>query len=42
MRWATAAPSHFTEPENARTTLEEFLDYCKVVETPMINFGPFA
>ncbi len=39
-RWAEQCPAEwFTDLSNIRTTLDQFFDYCHVVEPPQVNVG---
>lgn len=40
--WAFPLPKEFTDPTNCMRSLSEFLTYCHVIETPIIERGLFA
>lgn len=41
-KWAHQVPPDFTDTEDPRATLNEFLIYCRVIEPPIIDFGLFG
>jgi hypothetical protein len=36
-KWAVPLPGIFTNPLNVMQTLQEFMDYCKIVKKPIIT-----
>jgi hypothetical protein len=41
-KWAISLPSDFTNTADNILTLEQFMDYCSVVEKPIIQRGLFS
>ena len=40
-KWAYLLPEIFTEPSNVMLTLDQFMDYCKIVAKPIVDSGLF-
>lgn len=36
-KWAYPLPNGFSDPNDAFTTLEQFMDYCNIIKKPIIN-----
>jgi hypothetical protein len=40
-KWAFHLPEAFTNPNDINVTLDQFMDYCKIVSKPIIDCGLF-
>jgi hypothetical protein len=40
-KWAYPLPEEFTNPSDTTLTLDQFMDYCKIITKPIIDGGLF-